>query len=195
MERNFETVMVEQCAPVLAGIKPANLFRHETRDKAGLARTVARWNAQLNGRGLRLRILKECPQGHWYLLYLYRPARLGAILAGEEIGRFLAREGYHLPALPDSPDGCRALLDQLARRLAHGDAFPHEIGIFLGYPLSDVVGFIQNQGRNFTCCGCWKSYGDPDAAQRYFDQLRKCTTIYLRLFHSGTSILRLAVAA
>ena len=88
MERNFETVMVEQCAPVLAGIKPANLFRHETRDKAGLARTVARWNAQLNGRGLRLRILKECPQGHWYLLYLYRPARLGAILAGEEIGRF-----------------------------------------------------------------------------------------------------------
>ena len=30
MERNFETVMVEQCAPVLAGLKPANLFRHET---------------------------------------------------------------------------------------------------------------------------------------------------------------------
>ena len=26
MERNFETVMIEQCAPVLAGLKPAGLF-------------------------------------------------------------------------------------------------------------------------------------------------------------------------
>ena len=30
MERNFETVMIEQCAPVLAGLKPAGLFRYET---------------------------------------------------------------------------------------------------------------------------------------------------------------------
>ena len=34
MERNFETVMIEQCSPVLAGLKPANLFRHENRDRA-----------------------------------------------------------------------------------------------------------------------------------------------------------------
>ena len=34
MERNFETVMIEQCAPVLAGLKPAGLFRYETRDCA-----------------------------------------------------------------------------------------------------------------------------------------------------------------
>lgn len=195
MERNFETVMIEQCAPVLAGIKPANLFRHETRDKAGLARTVRHWNAQLGGRGLRLRILKECTHGHWFLLYLYRPARLETILAGPEACRFLEQAGYALPEQPGSPAGCHSLLNQLARRLACGGDFPHEIGIFLGYPLSDVIGFIQNQGRNFTCCGCWKSYGDPDAAQRYFDQLKKCTDIYLRLFHSGTPILRLAVAA
>ena len=30
MERNFETVMIEQCAPVLASLKPAGLFRYET---------------------------------------------------------------------------------------------------------------------------------------------------------------------
>ena len=39
------------------------------------------------------------------------------------------------------------------------------------------------------------AYGDPQAAQRHFAQLRKCTAVYLRLFHSGTPILRLAVAA
>ena len=37
MERNFETVMIEQCAPVLAGLKPAGLFRYETRDCADIA--------------------------------------------------------------------------------------------------------------------------------------------------------------
>ena len=52
MERDFETVMIEQCAPVLAGLKPAGLFRYETRDRADLARRVAGWNAQLNPKGL-----------------------------------------------------------------------------------------------------------------------------------------------
>lgn len=40
MERNFETVMIEQCAPVLAGLKPAGLFRYETRDCADLTARV-----------------------------------------------------------------------------------------------------------------------------------------------------------
>ena len=70
-----------------------------------------------------------------------------------------------------------------------------EVAVFLGYPLTDVVGFIENSGRNFTCCGCWKAYGDPAIAQKHFAQLSKCTAVYLRLFHSGTPILRLAVAA
>lgn len=51
MERNFETVMIEQCAPVLAGLKPAGLFRYETRDCADLAARVRRWNDQLGRRG------------------------------------------------------------------------------------------------------------------------------------------------
>ena len=147
MERNFETVMIEQCAPVLASLKPAGLFRYETRDCADLARRVKNWNEQLQPKGLRVRVLKGCAR------------------------------------------------TQLSRRLCCSAEFPHEIGVFLGYPLSDVVGFIENSGRNFTCCGCWKAYGDPQAAQRHFAQLRKCTAVYLRLFHSGTPILRLAVAA
>ena len=53
MERNFETVMIEQCAPVLASLKPAGLFRYETRDCADLARRVKNWNSQLNPKGLR----------------------------------------------------------------------------------------------------------------------------------------------
>ena len=164
MERNFETVMIEQCAPVLASLKPAGLFRYETRDCADLARRVKNWNTQLNPKGLRVRVLKGCVLNHRYLVYVYRESKLAAVLADKKVQSFLRQEGYRLP-------------------------------VFLGYPLGDVVGFIENRGKNFTCCGCWKSYGDPDAAQKHFDQLSKCTAVYLRLFHSGTPILRLAVAA
>ena len=196
MERNFETVMIEQCSPVLAGLKPAGLFRHESRDKAAFYATVAAWAATLAPKGVRLQVLKECPHGHWYLVYLYRPARLGAALAQPGVRGFLQGEGYALPPADAGTDeSCAALLAQLARRLACGSGFPHEIGLFLGYPLEDVVGFIENQGRNFTCCGCWKSYGDPAAARRHFAQLDKCRAIYLRLFHSGTPVLKLTVAA
>ena len=58
MERNFETVMIEQCAPVLAGLKPAGLFRYETRDCTDLAARVRRWNDQLGEKGLKVRVLK-----------------------------------------------------------------------------------------------------------------------------------------
>ena len=192
MERNFETVMVEQCAPVLAGLKPAGLFRYETSDCADLAQRVKNWNAQLNPKGLRVRVLKGCVRTHRYLVYVYRESKLCTVLEDENVRAFLQSEGYRLP---DQGQDIGMLLTQLSRRLCCAAEFPHEIGVFLGYPLGDVVGFIENRGKNFTCCGCWKSYGDPDAAQKHFDQLSKCTAVYLRLFHSGTPILRLAVAA
>lgn len=192
MERNFETVMIEQCAPVLAGLKPAGLFRYETSDSSDLARRVRSWNTQLCSKGLRVEVLKGCIRTHQYLVYVYRESRLRAILVDDAIRSFLAQEGYTLPA---SPEDFGKLIRQLSRRLCCASEFPHEIGVFLGYPLPDVQGFIQNQGRNFTCCGCWKAYGDPELAQRHFAQLNKCTAVYLRLFHSGTPITRLAVAA
>ena len=192
MERDFETVMIEQCAPVLAGLKPAGLFRYETRDRADLARRVAGWNAQLNPKGLQVRVLRGCIATRQYLVYVYRASKLRAVLAQPQVRDFLCREGY---TLPEQVDDYAQLLRQLSRRLCCEADFPHEIGVFLGYPLYDVVGFIENAGLNFTCCGCWKAYGDPNAAQQHFGQLNKCTAVYLRLFRSGTPIQRLAVAA
>ena len=97
MERDFETVMIEQCAPVLAGLKPAGLFRYETRDRADLARRVAGWNAQLNPKGLQVRVLRGCIATRQYLVYVYRAAKLQTVLADAAVRGFLAREGYRLP--------------------------------------------------------------------------------------------------
>lgn len=93
MERNFETVMIEQCAPVLAGLKPAGLFRYETRDCADLARRVRSWNEQLAGKGLSVRVLKGCVRTHQFLIYVYREARLRAIFADRSSPRFSGTGG------------------------------------------------------------------------------------------------------
>jgi hypothetical protein len=46
-----------------------------------------------------------------------------------------------------------------------GSEFPHEIGIFLGYPPEDVAAFIENDGKNYACRTHWKVYFEPDAAR------------------------------
>ena len=82
-----------------------------------------------------------------------------------------------------------------AARLCLEEEFPHEIGVFLGYPLDDVKGFIRHKGRDYTFCGCWKCYGDPQAARRRFERYRRCTAVLRRRYAEGTPITQLIVAA
>lgn len=50
--------------------------------------------------------------------------------------------------------------------------FPDEIGIFLGYPLEDVVAYINNKGENFLLSGCWKVYSDLENAVKTFEMYK-----------------------
>ena len=93
--------------------------------------------------------------------------------------------------------GCeiRQCLNRLKERLKSSERFPHEIGVFLGYPLGDVIGFIQNEGRNCKCCGMWKVYDNENEAQKLFFKLQKCTNVYVQLFAQGRSIVQMTISA
>lgn len=184
MERTFESVLIEQCAPTLAGIKPASLFRWQRSESHEI---TAHWAKELAPFGIGLRILKICPQTGASLIYLYHASWLRQILANADNRDFLSQMGYRLG------QSCAGFLEQLSGRLCLTQDFPHEIGVFLGYPLEDVVGFIKNQGRNYTYCGCWKAYGDPIAAQNRFAHYRQCTETYRREFCAGTPVCHLVV--
>ena len=186
VSRTFEAVLVRQCAPTLAGMKPGSIFCFSPASPEIVHRKVRQWNEQLSPFGLSVQILLERPSS--MLIYVYRRGQLEQALSGEACRSFLARAGY-----PDADlDG---LLEQLARRLKTLPEFPHEIGLFLGYPLRDVIGFIENRGRNFTCCGFWKSYGDPAEMETCFACYRRCIHTYVTLFEQGIPIQRLAVPA
>lgn len=186
MTRSFEKTLVEQCAPTLAGIKPGSLFRFVGLQEA--RRAAARWDRKLRSLGVRVEVLKECAQRDAAVVYVYRWDWLDRILHDEDNRAFLRGVGYPSVAI-------REALEHLSRRLCLEQDYPHEIGVFLGYPLEDVIGFIENRGQNFTCCGQWKCYGDPAAAQVCFARYRACTDTYKQMYGQGVSILRMVVAA
>ena len=48
------------------------------------------------------------------------------------------------------------------------DAFPHEVGVLLGYPTEDVEDYIRLEGRDFLFVGYWKVYHNEQQARRLF---------------------------
>lgn len=122
------------------------------------------------------------------LIYLFRPAQLKRDLSNIDAIRMLLTAGYQ----STKPEHCLA---ELMRKLNGDGGFPHEIGLFLGYPPEDVRGFIENGSKNFKSVGCWKVYGNEREAKKRFAQYKKCTDIYCRCWESGKSITRLAVPA
>lgn len=77
------------------------------------------------------------------------------------------------------------------RRMRTSRGFPHEVGLFLGYPPEDVLGFVCNRARNYKAVGLWKVYGDTQRALSRFEACRKCTEESIDRFKSGVSIEQL----
>ena len=175
----LEDLLVRCCAPTLAGIKTAGLFTAAYEERSALLDKVRELNRRLRGRGLRLLPLR-CREGR-ALLYVYRPDRLSEDLDKEDVSALLSSLGY-----PRSSPGNR--LACLHRRLLEGGPFPHEIGLFLGYPAEDVDGFIRHEARDCKCSGCWKVYGDAEKAKRDFASFRRCTERCCALRRQGFSL-------
>lgn len=176
--------LVKHGASTLAGLTTGNLFSVNCRTREELCGELRRCNRRLAAKGLRLLPLRYGESKA--LLYLYRPALLKRDLDDAEARRLLAELGY-AGSTPEEQ------LLRLIGRLAEASEFPHEIGLFLGYPPEDVRGFIENKADNYKCVGLWKVYGDVQRAQRRFTQIQKCTDIYQRLWTNTASLERLLV--
>lgn len=177
-----EELLVEQCAPTMAGLKTGSLFSCPKEDRAELLRSIRSLNARLVPRGLRILPVKTV--GDRELIYLYRPARLRRDLEDALAAELLAERRY--PA--GGADRCVA---ELVRRLNRETDFPHEVGLFLGYPPQDVEGFIREHAQEAKCVGAWKVYGDEEAAKRTFALYKRCTRAYREDYLRHRSLERL----
>ena len=180
-----EETLVAHCSPVLAGLKTANMFNTDCDDPQALCRQLRELNLRLGPKGLRI-IPLRFSEGK-ALVYLYRPGRLQKDLEHETAEKILQQCGY----------GCSRssrCLAKLWQKLRSSEAFPHEIGLFLGYPPEDVRGFIEEGPRCAKCTGYWKVYGDEKEAQKTFARFEKCTRVYCTQVSRGKGLDKLAVA-
>ena len=180
-----EEMIVKHCAPTLAGLKTGNMFVADFENAFVLREALRHWNCQLRRKGLRFVSLYH--RDGRALIYLFRPSRLSQDLQDQIACEVLRNCGYKEQSSP------KCLLRLMERFGAEGD-FPHEVGLFLGYPPVDVKGFIENKARNAKCVGCWKVYGDEKVARKRFELYRKCTRIYCEMLSKGMNIERLTVA-
>lgn len=181
----IEQYLIEHCAPTLASIKTASLFSVSCMSENMLGEYIARYNKKFESKGIRIAILKQDSRA---LIYVYRVKKLEKDLLQKHIIHFLEQFGYTFQTIDEA-------LECLKKRINTSESFPHEIGLFLGYPYEDVLGFIQNKGENSKCSGCWKVYYNECEAIQLFERYKKCKKAYFRLWCQGRSIMKLTVVA
>ncbi len=181
----MDQYLVEHCAPTLASIKSANLFTVTPKPGEDLDLWVAYWNHRFSGKGISIKVLRKSSKSA--LVYVYRPDRVKADLEKPGVWELLRPCGY-----PDCQ--VEQAVDYLKKRIADCEQFPHEIGLFLGYPAGDVRGFIQNKGKNCLCSGIWKVYCNECWAKKQFARYDKCREVYGKIFRQGRDLLQMTVA-
>ena len=115
----------------------------------------------------------------------------------EHCGRMLRPKGVSIRVLRASEN--KALIyvyrgHRVQEELKRQGVFDF-LGLFLGYPLGDVIGFVENKGKNSRCSGCWKVYCNECEAKKLFARFEKCRCLYHELFNRGKTICQLTVSA
>ena len=180
-----EEMILKHCAPTLARLKTASLFSCDVDSREALKDTLRKYNRQFVKKGLRILPLRY--KDGRALIYVYRPGYLSKDLKHSYAKKLLSSLGY----LPNSAE---LSVVRLINRFNEEEGFPHEIGLFLGYPPEDVKGFIEEGTRSYKCKGYWKVYSDEERAKRLFEKYRHCTSVYIEKWSEGRSLDKLTVA-
>lgn len=178
----LEVKIANQCAPVLAGVKPSNMLVLENKHIRNVVQA-------LEGTGLSWRCLYAGREKNIWLLY--RKDALEKTVQGKEQVEFLRESGY-------TEETLELMLMEFGRRFRRyrndsNAAFPHEMGVFLGYPMADVKGFIRNGGRNYLYCGYWKVYENVEEAKQLFKTYETVRKVFVEEANKGKNLWQITM--
>ena len=178
LKLRFQIVL--QCAPFLKGKKVSCGITMEDSMYDELHNI-------LSGSGISYRRLSAA-EGRCLVLF-YREKELSEYVNRVGIRSFIREFGYIEMGLDE-------MLERLSCRTAlfsrEEIGYPHEIGIFFGYPVEDVQGFIRNAGREYLFLGYWKVYSNPMAAKMIFKEYDQAKVCAVNEFLTGKSIKDIA---
>ena len=173
----FDQMMLHFGAPTICGIKPANLFSVKNENYSDA--TFCVWKDALEQNKI---CAFRAPQKNCSLVFLFNPDWVKKILASCQAQEYLSLKGYK------NDLDCASFVQELSRRIAARDSFPHEVGLLLGYPISDIIAFERNKGKGFKFCGSWKAYSNVKSARECSCKYRDCSQICQKWFCQGWSL-------
>lgn len=174
--RDLDLQMAIQCAPLFAGLKISNLLIVDVENRSRV-----------------LQILKDTQISHITLseyegkitMLLYRKEELEQYFSSKRVQNLFRYLGYEDLSF-------WGLLMKFCKRFRfyqrEDRVFPHEMGLFLGYPVEDVAGFIKNQGKGSLCTGYWKVYRDPQEKVSLFKQFEQAKEQLVQYIYKGGSV-------
>lgn len=145
-------------APTISKLKASTLVNLKSKNR----NLKAIWDLYNNNLSRKLNIeyyiLKENPDG--YLILFYDNKLLKNKIFDEKCHNYLLENGY---------SNCHTLEDFLIKLKYNfnNNICPKEIGIFLDYPLEDVLDF--STCRKCKCIGYWKCYNDEKYCKNLFE--------------------------
>lgn len=174
--KDVETRMALQCAPVITGIKISNLLILQEGSEKVLHRIL---------RGNTISYFRLLKSGGKVTYLLFRQSQLVLFLSEKRVRDILRDQGY-----TDLRIG--AILSLFQKRyeayMELGGSFPHEMGVLLGYPVEDVRGFIENQGKNFLYAGYWKVYENVREKKETFRLFEEARELLVQRLAAGVNV-------
>lgn len=168
MNSSYIKWLLELLGPVLIGSKPCEIITIPSfdKDKENKLKDISiNFN---NCKKIEIVIINKEKKG--YKVLFINKDSLSKQLNNIKIKNFLKFLGYPIDLNIENA------LSHLIMKLK-GDSFPDEIGIFLGYPLKDVIGFMGYGNYKFYNTKYWKVYGDPkpseDLYYKFLDHRKK----------------------
>ncbi|SJZ40391.1 DUF3793 family protein [Selenihalanaerobacter shriftii] len=162
LSKNLEECIIcvlKNIGATLIGVKPAELRTIKVYDGSYNV-----WNRCKNVILLNeeVEVIELNKRANRKKVFFYHKSALDRQLSNSKIRNFLMKLGY-----PKEYD-LKSYLDFLVTRLRKHDLgkrdFPHEIGIFFGYPLKDVLGFMGYSDLECTYRQEWKVYGEKNSS-------------------------------
>lgn len=174
----FEQIIIQCSAPSICGIKPGNMFT--TSSERYSEEIVSFYKNQFLKYGIFLKTFKTSK--NLVMFFTYDFVWIRKILGDSFVKAYLAGKNYPVE------EGIFSVMEELFKRLQKQENFPHEVGIFLGYPLEDVISFEQMEGKNCKYCGYWKSYQNPEEAKLCRCKYNNCSQMCKKWFDEGLSV-------
>ncbi len=208
VDAEFVASMVCACSSVITGVKPSELFGFSPRGRRfdvspESLRALAQEATTVYAQGLADAPVRLTPLGSYrgrQMLLCWRPEALQGLLNDEDSLAFLQEYGFDTHSPEDLVHSAAERLGDFyaGRRMAPRDAhatggyaasaFPHEVGVLLGFPVGDVREYISHAGGGELACGNWKVYGDVDKATRSFARIARAKKRCALLSSKGYSV-------